>query len=45
MIGLERQNLDTRWDKMGLIGKLFDVKDKSKFKRSKKWEGELNKCI
>ena len=30
---------------MGIIGKLFYVKDKGKFKRSKKWEGELNKCI
>jgi coenzyme F420-reducing hydrogenase delta subunit/NAD-dependent dihydropyrimidine dehydrogenase PreA subunit len=30
---------------MGLINKLFYVRDKSKFKRSKKWEGELNKCI
>ena len=30
---------------MGLIGKLFYIKDKGKFKRSKKWEGELNKCI
>ncbi|KYK29310.1 coenzyme F420-reducing hydrogenase [Thermoplasmatales archaeon SG8-52-1] len=30
---------------MGIIGKLFYMKDKGKFKRSKKWEGELNKCI
>ncbi|KYK21373.1 coenzyme F420-reducing hydrogenase [Thermoplasmatales archaeon SG8-52-4] len=30
---------------MGIIGRLFYTKDKGKFKRSKKWEGELNKCI
>ena len=30
---------------MGIIGKLFYMKDKGKFKRSKKWESELNKCI
>jgi coenzyme F420-reducing hydrogenase delta subunit/formate hydrogenlyase subunit 6/NADH:ubiquinone oxidoreductase subunit I len=30
---------------MGLIGKIFYVKDRGKFKRTKKWESELNKCI
>ncbi len=30
---------------MGSIGKLFYIKGKGKFKRSKKWENELNKCI
>jgi coenzyme F420-reducing hydrogenase delta subunit/formate hydrogenlyase subunit 6/NADH:ubiquinone oxidoreductase subunit I len=30
---------------MGIIGRLFYIKNKGKFKRSKKWEGELNKCI
>jgi len=30
---------------MGLIGKLFYTRDRKNFKRSKKWEGELNKCI
>jgi len=30
---------------MGIIGKLFYLKEKGKFKRTKKWEGELNKCI
>jgi coenzyme F420-reducing hydrogenase delta subunit/formate hydrogenlyase subunit 6/NADH:ubiquinone oxidoreductase subunit I len=30
---------------MGRIGDLFYFKGNKKFKRSKKWEGELNKCI
>jgi coenzyme F420-reducing hydrogenase delta subunit/heterodisulfide reductase subunit C len=30
---------------MGILGKLFYIKGNGKFKRSKKWEGELNKCI
>jgi len=31
---------------MGLLGKIFYIKKQgNNFKRSKKWEGELNKCI
>ena len=30
---------------MGLLGKIFYFKGNGRFKRSKKWEGELNKCI
>jgi len=30
---------------MGLLGKIFYGKANGKFKRSAKWEGELNKCI
>jgi coenzyme F420-reducing hydrogenase delta subunit/formate hydrogenlyase subunit 6/NADH:ubiquinone oxidoreductase subunit I len=30
---------------MKLFGGLFSSKSKTEFKRSKKWEGELNKCI
>jgi coenzyme F420-reducing hydrogenase delta subunit/formate hydrogenlyase subunit 6/NADH:ubiquinone oxidoreductase subunit I len=30
---------------MGNFGKIFYIKDKGNFKRLKKWEGELNKCI
>jgi coenzyme F420-reducing hydrogenase delta subunit/formate hydrogenlyase subunit 6/NADH:ubiquinone oxidoreductase subunit I len=30
---------------MGIIKSLFYNREKNKFKRSKKWEGELNKCI
>ena len=30
---------------MKILNKLFNFENKSKFKRSKKWEQELNKCI
>ena len=30
---------------MGLLGKIFYTRGKKNFKRSKKWEGELDKCI
>lgn len=30
---------------MGILGKLFYFKEKGNFKRLKKWEQELNKCI
>jgi coenzyme F420-reducing hydrogenase delta subunit/heterodisulfide reductase subunit C len=30
---------------MGILGKLFYFKENGNFKRSKKWEQELNKCI
>ena len=30
---------------MGLLGKIFYFKGNGKFKRSNKWEAELNKCI
>ena len=30
---------------MGILGKIFYIKEKGNLKRLKKWEGELNKCI